>query len=103
MITLHKKKIQNSKNTDDIRNNVDREQDENEYVPGIDMEKAFPNGCDKYYLKLSPSQLMEVKKVFGVATWCYNQAVQMVFREKKIRPTVTSVYDFDGKFYHLIR
>lgn len=68
-----------------------KDQEVDDYVPNIDLNKPFPNGCDKIPLPIKGEQLKVLKRVFGVATWSYNQAVRMVFRDKSLEPTMAQL------------
>ena len=77
MKTLH---VKSSRIREPNNNNIIH----NDFNPAIDLQKPFPSGCDRIHLKLTSVQLNNVKKIFGVTTWCYNKAVEMIFRTKKL-------------------
>ena len=72
-----------AKSLSQAMNENDNYEKRDQDVLKLDMNRRYPNGCDRYRLRVSRDNLI-IKEVFGVAMWCYNQAVYMVFRRKVI-------------------
>ena len=58
-----------AKSLSQVMNENDNYEKRDRDVSKLDMNKRYPNGRDRYRLRVSHDNLLTLKKVFGVATW----------------------------------